>query len=348
MNKALRNITAGLSAILVGALGSAVGSAAANAQTMESFYKDKTVKVIVGFSSGGGYSKYCFQLLRSLPKYVPGSPTLVCQFMKGGGGVKAANYMANAGPRDGSVIGMLSDYMSVAQLLRPNKIKYDARKFTYIGVMVPANPVLMAWHTANVKSLDDLMKMQLLVGLTGKLAQGGINASIMNAFIGTKIKPIVGYSGTSKIAISMEAGEVEGSISSWVSWKSRAQGWIKDKKITPIIQVGLTKAKDLPNVPLMLDYAKNDEDRKVLQLISGGGPFGRSLIAPPGMAKYQIDGWRKAFDMTMADPKFRAEAKRRNIEIDPTSGADIQPIVAKILATPQNIVKRAQKAIGVK
>jgi tripartite-type tricarboxylate transporter receptor subunit TctC len=337
-----------LSGTLAGLLVAGLVSGSVAAQSMESFYKGKTVKVIVGFSSGGGYSKYCFQLLRALPQYVPGNPTMVCQFMKGGGGVKAANYMYNAGPKDGSVIGMLSDYMSVAQLLRPKKIRYDARKFTYLGVMVPANPVLMAWHTAPVQSLKDLQKQELIVGLTGKLSAGGINSAIMNKFIGTSIKFVLGYGGTSKIALAMENGEVQGSMSSWVSWKSRAQAWIKDKKITPIIQVGLQKAKDLPNVPLLLDYAKSDADRQVLALISGGGPFGRSIIAPPGMAKYQIDGWRAAFDKAMADTAFLAEAKRRSIEIDPSSGADVQPIVDRILSTPKDVVKRAQKAVGIK
>jgi tripartite-type tricarboxylate transporter receptor subunit TctC len=344
MRRPIGLFTVSFTALLMGSF----ISGAAGAQTMESFYKGKTVKVIVGFGSGGGYSKYCFQLLRDLPKYVPGNPTMVCQFMGGGGGVKAANYMYNAGPRDGSVLGMLSDYMSVAQLLRPKKIKYDARKFTYLGVMVPANPVLMAWHTAPATSLMDLQKKELIVGFTGKLSAGGINAAIMNSFIGTRIKFVLGYKGTSKIALAMEKGEVEGSMSSWVSWKSRAQAWIKDKKIIPVIQVGMKKARDLPHVPLLLDQARNDADRQVLQLISGGGPFGRSLIAPPGMPKYQIDGWRKAFDMTMADPKFRSEAKRRNIEIDPSSGADVQPIVAKLLSTPKDVVKRAQKAVGIK
>ena len=344
MKRMIKTISAGLTALLVGGL----TTGTASAQSMESFYKGKTVKVIVGFSSGGGYSKYCFQLLRALPQYVPGNPNMVCQFMKGGGGVKAANYMYNAGPRDGSVIGMLSDYMSVAQLLRPKKIKYDARKFNYLGVMVPANPVLMAWHTAPVQSLKDLQKQELIVGLTGKLSAGGINSAIMNRFVGTKIKFVLGYGGTSKIALAMESGEVQGSMSSWVSWKSRAQAWIKDKKITPISQVGLKKARDLPNVPLLLDYAKNEEDRQVLALISGGGPFGRSIVGPPGMAQYQIDGWRKAFDSAMADPKFLAEAKRRSIEIDPASGGDVQPIVARILSTPKAVVKRAQKAVGIK
>lgn len=205
---------------------------------------------------------------------------------------------------------MLSDYMSVALLLRPKKIKYDARNFNYLGVMVPANPVLMSWHTGKVKSLDDLKKIQLTVGLTGKSSAGGINTATMNTYLGTKIKFVFGYGGTSKIAIAMESGEVDGSISSWVSLKSRAQAWIKDKKIIPIIQVGLKKATDLPNVPLLLDLAKSKEDRAVIRLISGSGPFGRSIVGPSGMAKYQIDGWRKAFDMTMAEPTFRSDAKK--------------------------------------
>jgi len=285
--------------------------------------------------------------VRYLGKYVPGKPNIVCQFMKGGG-VKAANYMYNAGPRDGSIIGMLSDYMSVAQLLRPKKIKYDARKFNYLGVMVPANPVLMSWHTGKVKSLDDLKKIQLTVGLTGKSSAGGINTATMNTYLGTKIKFVFGYGGTSKIAHAMESGEVEGSISSWVSWKSRARAWIKDKKIIPIIQVGLKKATDLPNVPLLLDLAKSKEDRAVIQLISGGGPFGRSIVGPPGMAKYQTDGWRKAFDMTMADPTFRSDAKKRSITIEPTSGADVQPIVDRILNTPKHIIAKAKRDLGIK
>lgn len=345
MRKRFIQLAALAAALLFPALASPNG---AQAQSVADFYKNKTVKVIVGFSSGGGYSKYCFLLLEFLPKNIPGNPNMNCQFMRGGGGVKAGNYMYNAGPRDGSVIGMLSDYMSVAQLLRPKKIKYDARKFTYIGVMVPANPVLMAWHTAPVQSLDQLRKQELVVGLVGKLAMGGINTSMLNKFLGTKVKQVFGYPGTGPVAIAMERGEVQGSMSSWVSWKSRAMPWIKSKKITPIVQVGLKKASDLPNVPLMLDYAKNETDRKTLAFISGGGPFGRSLVAPPGVPKYLIAGLRKAFDETMADPAFRKAAKKRNIEIDPTSGAKIQPVVNQILSTPKDVVKRAQEALGIK
>lgn len=320
----------------------------ASAQSVADFYKNKKVRVIVGFGSGGGYSKYCFLLLRYLPKRVPGNPTMTCQFMSGGGGVKAANYMYNAGPRDGSALGMLSDFMTVAQLLDPKKIKYDARKFTYLGVMVPANPVLMAWHTAPVKSLAALQKHQLVVGVVGKLGMDGINTSILNRFLGTHLKQVMGYKGTGPIAIAMEKGEVQASMSSWVSWKSRAMPWIKSGKIIPIVQVGLKKASDLPNVPLMVDFAKNEQDRRLLEFISGGGPFGRSLIAPPGVPKYLVTGLRKAFDQVMADPAFRAEAKKRNIEIDPATGAEIQPVVEKILSTPPSIVKRAQQALGIK
>jgi tripartite-type tricarboxylate transporter receptor subunit TctC len=323
----------------------AAGGAAA--QSAADFYKNKQVKVIVGFGSGGGYSKYCFLLLRYLPAQVPGQPTMTCQFMSGGGGVKAANYMQNAGPRDGSVVGMLSDFMTVAQLLSPGKVKYDARQFTYLGVMVPANPVLMAWHTAPVKSLDALRKQQLVVGVVGKLGMDGINTSILNQFLDTRLKQVIGYKGTGPIAIAMEKGEVQASMSSWVSWKSRAMPWIQSGKVVPIVQVGLKKASDLPDVPLMVDLAKNEDDRKLLAFISGGGPFGRSLVAPPGVPQHLIAAFRTAFDKVMANPDFRADAKKRNIEIDPTPGAEIQPVVEQILSTPPNIVKRAQEALGI-
>ena len=317
----------------------------AAAQSVADFYKDKQVKVVVGFGSGGGYSKYCFQLLRYLPEQVPGKPTMTCQFMSGGGGVKAANYLMNAAPHDGSVLGMLSDFMTVAQLLEPKKVKYDTRKFTYIGVMVPANPVLMAWHTAPVKTLDELMKKRLVVGIVGKLGMDGINTSILNG------KQVTGYKGTGPIAIAMEKGEVQGSMSSWVSWKSRSMRWIKSGKIVPIVQVGLKKASDLPNVPLMVDLAKNDDDRKLLTFISGGGPFGRSLIAPPGVPKYLIDGPEAAaihFRSTANQARFVIARRALASAKTPSETAPQIRLVEKILETPPHIVERARQALGIK
>ena len=325
------------------ALGAQAG--VAQADKFEEFYKKKgQLTILVGYGPSGGYAAYCRQLVTFWGKYIPGNPNVVCQFMPGGGGLKAANYMYNAGPRDGGTVQMISDYVAVAQVMRPKKVKYDARKFKWIGVMVPANPVVMAWHTAKVKTFDDVFKTPLVIGLTGPLAQGGINTALMNTFLGTKFKRILGYKSTGKVALAMEQGEVEASMSSWISWKARKYKMIKEGKYIPIVQVGLTRARDLPNVPLMSEYAKDEKTKKVLALVSAAAPFGRSVSVPPGFPNYLLEGLRKSFDETMKDKEFLATAKKRNIEIDPASGASLDSALETILSTPPEIVELAQKA----
>lgn len=326
-----------------------MASGAANADKVADFYKDKKqLTVLVGYGPSGGYAAYCRQLVGYWGKYIPGNPTVVCKHMPGGGGLKAANYMYNAGPRDGGTVQMISDYVAVAQLMRPGKVKYDARKFRWVGVLVGANPVVMAWHTAKVKKFDDLFKTQLIIGLTGPLAQGGINTALMNAFLGTKFKRILGYKSTGKIALAMEQGEVEASMSSWISWKARKFQMIQQGKYIPIVQVGLARAKDLPNVPLMSEYAKDEKTKQVLGLVSAAAPFGRSVSVPPGFPNYLLEGLRKSFDAVVKDKEFLATAKKRNIEIDPATGQSLEPALEQILSTPADIVKLAQQAAKAK
>lgn len=340
---AKRIIGLGAAALTVGAF-----STGAMADKVEDFYKGKQLRIVVGYGPGGGYAVYCRQIVKYFQANIPGNPSVVCQFMPGGGGLKAANYMYNAGPRDGSAIMMISDYVAVAQLLRPNKVKYDAREFKWIGVMVPANPVIMAWHTAKVKTFDDVFKNELVVGLTGPLAQGGLNTSLMNKFLGTKFKRIIGYKSTGKVALAVEQGEVEATMSSWISLKARKFQMIQEGKYVPIVQVGMTKARDLPNVPLMRDYAKDDKTRAVLDITSAAAPFGRSLSVPPKFPPYLLAGLRTAFDKAVQDPEFLRTAKERHIEIDPATGASLEPVLEKLLNTPKDIVALAREAVGAK
>jgi tripartite-type tricarboxylate transporter receptor subunit TctC len=344
MNRiAKRMIGLGAAALAVSAI-----STGALADKVEDFYKGKQLRIVVGYGPGGGYAVYCRQILKYFAAAIPGKPNVVCQFMPGGGGLRAANYMYNAGPRDGSAVMMISDYVGVAQLLRPKKVKYDARKFKWIGVMVPANPVILAWHTAKVKKFDDVFKTELVVGLTGPLAQGGLNTSLMNKFLGTKFKRVIGYKSTGKVALAVEQGEVEATMSSWISLKARKFQMIKEGKYIPIVQVGMTKAKDLPNVPLMRDYAKDDQTRAVLDITSAAAPFGRSIAVPPNFPKYLLAGLRTAFDNAVKDPEFLRTAKERHIEIDPATGASLDPVLEKLLNTPKEIVALARKAVGAK
>ena len=335
-------------ALIAGAALATAVIGAASADEATDFFKGRTINIVVGFGSGGGYGHYCQQLVQYWGQHTPGKPTFICQYMSGAGGVKAANYMYNAAPKDGSYVSMLSDYGALAQILEPHKVKYDARKFKWVGIMVPSNPAMMVRAGAGATNFDQLFKKQIVVGVVGMLGQDGINAQIMHSVLGAKLKIVSGYSGTAPIALAMEKGEVDASISSWISWKTRAKAQIDAGKFIPFIQIGFKKAWDLPKVPLLSDYAKNDADRQILNLASGSAPFGRSVTVPPGYPPKLLAALRKSFMATMKDKEFLATAKKRNIEIDPMPGEEIEPILEKVMATPKPIIERFRKLVGIK
>ncbi|MEX2454026.1 MAG: tripartite tricarboxylate transporter substrate-binding protein [Rhodospirillaceae bacterium] len=330
------------------ALASAGTATPASAQAAESFFKGRTVTVIVGFGAGGGYANYCRQLTQYWSEHTPGKPNFICQYMPGGGGVLAANYLANVAPSDGSVLGMISDYAALAQLLEPEKVKYDIRKFKWAGVMVPANPVMMVRKGARAQKFEDIYQTEMVVGLVGMLAQDGINTRLINNVLGTKMKGVAGYDATAKIALAMESGEVDASLSSWISWKTRAQSQMASGQFIPMFQIGFKKAWDLPDLPLIRDQAKSEDDRKLLDLGAGSAPFGRSVMVPPGYPPHLLAALREAFHATMKDKAFLDSAKEKNIEIDPSPGEDLEPIVAGIMSTPPALVERFREAAGIK
>jgi tripartite-type tricarboxylate transporter receptor subunit TctC len=330
------------------ALLAAASAAPAAAQDAESFFKGRSITVVVGFGAGGGYANYCRQLTQFWGAHTVGKPNFICQYMPGGGGVKAANYLNTVAAKDGSVVGMISDYAALAQLLEPKKVRYDIRNFKWAGVMVPANPVMMVRKGAKVRKYEELFKEEMIVGLVGVLAQDGINSRLINNVLGTKMKLVAGYNATAKIALAMETGEVDASLSSWISWKSRAQTQIKSGQFIPVFQIGFKKAWDLPDLPLIRDQAKTEQDRQILDLGAGSAPFGRSVSVPPGYPAHLLAALRTSFDATMKDKAFLEAAKKRNIEIDPSPGADLEPIVASIMATPPDVVQRFRDAAGIK
>ncbi len=338
--------TALASAALVAAATALSGPAAAD--QAEDYFKGKTITVIVGFGAGGGYANYCRQVTQYLGEHTPGKPNFICQYMPGGGGVKAANYLQNVAPRDGSVLGMISDYAALAQLLEPEKVKYDIRQFKWVGVMVPANPVMMVRKGAQAKTFHDIFQKEMIVGLVGALAQDGINTRLINSVLGTKMKGVAGYNATAKIALAMEKGEVDASLSSWISWKTRAQSQMASGEFIPMFQIGFKKTWDLPKLPLIRDFAKTDEDRQLLDLGAGSAPFGRSIVVPPGYPEPYLAALRTSFQATMKDKTFLESAKKKNIEIDPSPGEELEPVVQKIMATSPAVVQRFREAAGIK
>jgi hypothetical protein len=225
-------------------------------------------------------------------------------------------------------------------------MKIDTSKLIYIGNPSADNNTTSMWHTSKVKTIEDAMKYEAPMGATGGSTSSQYPRA-MNALLGTKFKIILGYPGGNDINLAMERGEVEGRGSNaWASWKSTRMDWIKDKKINIIVQIGLTKAPDLPDVPLMMDLAKNPEDKAVLKLLSASTTIGRPLFTSPGVPEERVKALRAAFDATMKDPEFLADAQKRGFDINPVSGEELQKIVADIVATPKPIADRLQSIIG--
>lgn len=315
-------------------------------QSAEEFYKGKNIELIIGYSPGGGYDLYARLVGQFLGQHIPGKPTIVPRNMPGAGSRTAANWMYGRAPKDGTVLATADQSLSVAQAMGDKGIMIDTSKLIYIGNPNADNNTTVTWHTSPVKTIEDATKTEIAIGATGGSTSSQYPKA-MNAILGTKFKIIVGYPGGNDINLAMERGEVAGRGSNaWASWKSTKADWLKEKKINILVQIGLSKAPDLPNVPLLVDLAKNDDDRTLLKVLSAPTTIGRPIFTSPGVPEERVKALRAAFDATMKDPAFLAAAEKQKMDINPVSGAQLQKIVEEIVATPKPIAERLQKIIG--
>ena len=315
-------------------------------KSVEDFYRGKKIDMIIGYSPGGTYDLYARLVARHLGNYIVGNPVIVPRNMPGGGSRTAVTWIYTAAPRDGTVLATADQSLSVEQAMGDKQLRVDTRELTYIGNPSADNNTTVTWHTSPVKTIEDAKRMEAPMGATGGSTSSQYPKA-MNALLGTKFKIIVGYPGGNDISLAMERGEVAGRGSnSWGSWKSTHPDWVREKKMNFIVQIGLTKAHDLPNVPLLIDLANNEEDRAVLKLLSASTTIGRPIFTTPGVPADRVKALRDAFDRMVADPAFLEQAKKENLEIEAISGAELQKIVADIVATPKSIADRLQEIIG--
>jgi tripartite-type tricarboxylate transporter receptor subunit TctC len=332
---------------LVGSSCLVSAGALADAKAVAGFYQGKTITIVVSAGPGGGYDLYSRTLSRHFGKHIPGKPAFVLQFMPGAGGVKAANYLYNVAPEDGSVIGNVSNTLTLIQLLKGG-VKFDVAKFNYIGRAAAMNAITMVWHNAPATSLEDLSKTDkiLIFGSTGVGQQGDIHAKAIKNVLGySNIKIVTGYKGSANVNMAMEKGEVHGQASAWSSWKSRQGAWVKERKIVPLVEHGLVKSPDNPGAPLILDLAKNDFEREVLKLISSDTVVGRVFVTPPGVPEDRATALREAFTETMKDSDFLADAKAKKMELWPMPGEELQEIVSGATNADPKVIAAAKKAL---
>jgi tripartite-type tricarboxylate transporter receptor subunit TctC len=316
------------------------------AQDVADFYKGKTINIIVGFGVGGGYDLYARALGRHLGKHVPGNPAVVVQNMTGASSIRAANYVYGGSPQDGTVIAAVNQNAAMYQVLGGAGAKFEAAKMQWLGSIANSNGLVYTWHASGIKTLDDAKRTEVPVGAVGKQSDSVIFPSLINDLIGTKFKPITGYTGTTQIHLAMERGEVMGrGGSTYASLQAGNANWLADKKINLIIQVGFQKEPDRPHVPLLLDLAKGDEV-SVVRVVSLPTAIGYGHWLGPGVPKDRIAALRKAYAAVIKDPEFIAETKKTRMSVRSQTGPELAALVSKVAATPKPVLDRAAKILG--
>ena len=318
---------------------------AARAQDPAAFYAGKAIDLQIGYSVGGGYDLYGRLLARHIGRHIPGNPTVVPKNMEGAGSLRLANFLYSAAPRDGTVFGTTARGIAFDPLLNETGAQYDATKFSWLGSANNEVAVCVALKTAGVEKFDDLYTKSLTIGSTGISDDTYQFPAVVNAALGTKFKIVTGYPGGNDVSLAIERGEVDGRCGwSWSSLITTRPTWVETKKIVVLVQMSLAKHPDLADVPLIMDFAKTDEQRQIFTLIFSRQVMGRPFLAPPGIPADRLAALRKAFDDTMTDKDFLADAAQNKIEINPVSGEQIQTLVENGYRTPPDIVKKAAAA----
>ncbi|MBM3607015.1 MAG: hypothetical protein FJX29_00970 [Alphaproteobacteria bacterium] len=318
----------------------------AAAQTPAEFWKGKSISFIVGYGPGSGYDLYARLLARHYGRLIPGNPQIIVQNMPGAGSIKAANYVFEVAPKDGSTIAMSGRGTPMTPLLGGKGASFkDHNSFSWIGSMNNEVSVCASWHTSGVSTIEQAMQREVTTAATALGADDTtVFPAVLNAMIGTKFKWITGYPGGSGMNLAMERGETHARCGwSWSSIKSTQPDWLRDKKIHLLLQLSLAKHPDLPHVPLIMDFAKTGDQKAVLSLIFARQVMGRPVFAPPGIPADRLTALRRAFDATMADTAFKADADKGKWEITPVVGEDIENLMKQVYATPAHIVELTRK-----
>src|SRR5262245_8243708 len=306
----------------------------------------KTVTLAIATPSGGGYDLYGRMVARHIGRYLPGTPTVVPQNMPGAGSLIAANWLANVAPKDGTAIAIIPSATLFENLLGNAQARFDARKFHWLVSLNDYTAVAAAWHEAPLMTVSDLFSMEFLVGSNAPASDTTVWPLLLNALIGTKTKVVKGYAGTAGIALAMERGEVQGVIGDdWASIKANKASWLRENKVRILMQMTAGRHADLPQVPLAGEFAKDDDNARVLALFVARQRYGRPFLAPPGTPDAAMAVYRDAFAKLVADPDFMRDTSQAQLIIKVASGAEVTRLVVEIHGAPKPVIERASVLI---
>jgi tripartite-type tricarboxylate transporter receptor subunit TctC len=322
-------------------------SAPVPAQSAENFYKGKSVRVVIGFSAGGGYDTYTRAVLPHMTRHMAGKPGFMPQNMPGAGSRKAANWLFNVAPKDGSVIGVVGLTTALDQALKKKGVKFDVAKFHWIGNPIKDTGITYTWAASGLHTIEDVRKKGgLICGGTGATSFTVLSPLVLNSLLGLEGRVISGYRGGKGLHLALERGEINcRGAHGWSSMKATGGQWLKEHKVSVLVQWGIEADPEISNwqgrpVPNIVDLGKTDLDRRALRLMASSNAMGRPMIAPPGLPADRVKALRAAFAATMKDPAFLAEAKKRKMDIAPLMGEQLQEIAVETASAPATVIDR--------
>jgi tripartite-type tricarboxylate transporter receptor subunit TctC len=325
---------------IIALLGLCLAASAAQADPIEDFYRGKTVTVLVASGVGGGYDYFGRALARHMGQYIPGNPTLIVQNMPGAGGTRMVNHAYNVAPQDGTAIGVPLAPTPMVQVLEPSTIKYDATRLHWLGNLEQSVGILYVWHASPVQTMADAMKRVTPLAGSGKNSATYQMPVFANALLGTKFKVVLGYPGAAEMEHAAEKGEVDGRMAVWQTLNTTQPQWIKTNKVRMLAQSVLERSKQMPQTPTFVELAKTAEGKRIFEFMALQNMTGRALFAPPGVPADRVAALRRAYDAVVKDPTMLSELERAGLEIEPSSGEEVQQAVARMIATPPDIVAR--------
>lgn len=315
------------------------------AQSGGDIFAGKALQIIVGLGAGGGYDLWARSLARHIGKHLPGRPAVIVQNMPGAGAIIAANHLYAVAPKDGTVIGIIGRDTPLAPLRGEKAARFDATKFSWIGSPASETNVCVAYHTAAVKTYADLLQHQLVVGATGPGTGSYVYPRALNALLGTQFKLITGFTSSADAFLAIERGELEGTCESLDSIVARRPDWISGGKAVVLLQGGTEPDPALKNVPFVLDLARSEEEKQAVRFLYAGQGFGRPFLAPPDLPPERLRMLRDAFNETMKDPEFVADARRQKLELEPKDGDTLAALARAVYSMPITTVEKVMSLI---
>jgi tripartite-type tricarboxylate transporter receptor subunit TctC len=321
-----------------------VAGSALQAQPVEPF-TNKNMQLLIGFGTGGGYDMWGRLVARHIGRNLAGKPTIVPQNMPGAGSFVATSHIYNAAPKDGTVFGIIARDAALGPLLGAPGARYDATKLSWLGTPAKETNVCIAYNTKKVKTAEDLFTNELILGDTGPGTGTRQFPRALAQVLGMKFRNVSGFPSSADVFLALERGEVDGFCESLDSIKSRRPDWIPQKKVAVLFQGGVEKNPELKDVPIIIDFAKTEEQKRIIEFLYSGQGIGRPFVAPPNMPPERLKTLRNAFAATMKDPDFVADVKNSKFELDPEDGDHLQSLIEKIYATPKAIVDKVGELV---